>query len=106
MKRDKMVLVTFRIARYSEELETDPNAELEYGPCTEEEGKVLCEIINTRRWNSPRELLNKLPGITPNLRSYIRDARGYHAQVVPAFRYLSSVSRVIDLLGRETNQTR
>ena len=101
MKRDKMVLVTFRIARYSEELETDPNASLEYGPCTQEEGDVLCKIINTKRWNSPRELLNKLPGnLNPHLRSYLRDARGFHAQVVPAFRYYASVSRVIDLLGR------
>lgn len=100
MKRNKMVLVTFRIARYSEELETDPNAELEYGPCTEEEGNALCEIINTKYRSSPLELAKKLPGLCPNLRDYIRDARHCGARVVPAFRYLSSVSRVIDLLGR------
>lgn len=100
MKRDKMVLVTFRIARYSEDLETDPNAELEYGPCTKEEGKVLCEIINTKYRNSLLELTEKLPGLSPDLRDYIRDARHCSARVVPAFRYLSSVSRVINLLCR------
>lgn len=102
MKRDQMVVITFRIARHSEDLETDPNADIEYGPCTKEEGDALCEIINTKYRTLPQELLRRLPGkFTSDLRSYLRDARACCAQVVPAFRYRASVSQAIDLLGRQ-----
>ena len=101
MNKDKMVVITFCIARFMEDLENNPSVDLKYGPCTEEEGKALCEIINTKWKNSPWKLFRKLPGnFTSHLRSYLRDAWSCQARVIPAFSYHASVSRVIGLLDR------
>ena len=96
MNRDKMVVLDFPSNH-----EDEPNVDFSFGPCTEEEGNALVELLNTKYKENENDLIEKLFDsgiINQDTRSWGGFARaGFSASVMPAFS--AEVSEVIKLLG-------
>ena len=79
----------------------DEDAELVFGPCTEEEGFALCDLLDIKHTEHEGDLIEKLSGVmNADTRSHVKFCTdGFSAGVVSTISYNMDIVQVTKLLG-------